>query len=604
MSLRWTLLAPQLLIAAAIAAYIYGVWTPGNLAQAQKVRFELIDRHLQTVEDGVAPLLLSRQLDVIQENLTALLQQNPDWASVQLFDNQGRRLYPTPAYVVDRPQAAEALRRTVVRDISHLGALIGKLVVVFDTGPGLGDDRLQSERLLHLVLGLLGGMLIVTMLTLELAVRRPLKQLSEALTALGRENYSAPLPESRTGEVGALSRSFAAMRDCLRSSRTELLHEIAERRQAEQKYREVFQHVSDSLIIFEPGGPHGFHLADINPAGKRLCEICKATDCERLSMECIAGHEQGRLRKLFLECAETGRAASCEHRLENTTPPRVLETILLPVRNEAGSVYRIIMFSADVTERRQAEEQARKLNAELEARVARRTEALEQANRELEAFSYSVSHDLRAPLRAIHGYSLIVIEDYGERLDGEGRRLLDVILKNSERMAQLIDDLLSFSRASRLDLKHEIIDMGAMIQEVFDELTETLPPRKISLRLGPLPPARGDRAMIRQVLRNLIGNAIKFTARREEAAIDVSCSVSGTGNTYRVKDNGAGFDPQLGDKLFGVFERLHSNEEFEGTGIGLAIVKRIIERHGGQVRADGQVGEGATMEFTLPAEPH
>jgi len=246
-------------------------------------------------------------------------------------------------------------------------------------------------------------------------------------------------------------------------------------------------------------------------------------------------------------------------------------------------------------------EQARCLNDELERRVAARTAALEAANKELESFSYSVSHDLRAPLRAIEGFSAIVSEDYGERLDDEGRRLLDVVRANAKRMSRLIDDLLAFSRTGRSEMRRGRVAMGELARSVFAEIVGDEAARaKIAFTIGDLPEAAGDAALLRQVWVNLLANAVKFSAKKERPAIEVSGAREDDQVVYRVRDNGEGFDMQYAGKLFGVFQRLHSPEQFEGTGIGLALVQRIVARHGGSVRAEGEVGQGATFSFSLP----
>jgi len=225
---------------------------------------------------------------------------------------------------------------------------------------------------------------------------------------------------------------------------------------------------------------------------------------------------------------------------------------------------------------------------------------LEAVNRELEAFSYSVSHDLRAPLRAISGFAQAVMEDYAPRLDEEGRRYLGLIQDNAHQMGHLIDDLLTFSRLGRQQLMEHQVDLLTLAQAVFDELTAQTPGRNIQFVAHPVPLALGDKTMLRQVLVNLLSNAIKFTRPRTEALIEFGYTRQPDGGAYYVKDNGVGFDMQYVGKLFGVFQRLHSAAEFEGTGVGLAIVYRIVTRHGGRVWTIGQVDQGATFYFSLP----
>jgi len=253
-----------------------------------------------------------------------------------------------------------------------------------------------------------------------------------------------------------------------------------------------------------------------------------------------------------------------------------------------------------VIQRKRAEEEIRKLNTELERHVIE----LEEANKELEAFSYSVSHDLRAPLRAIDGFSTMLLEDYKNLFDKEGNRLLNIIRSNTQRMGELIDDLLTLSRLGRKEMALSDINMDELVKTVIEELRASAPGRVIQFNINTLPFAYGDVGMISQVFFNLLSNALKFTRTRENAIIEV-CGYfhkEKNENVYYVKDTGVGFDMQYINKLFGVFQRLHSDDEFEGTGVGLAIVWRIIHRHGGRTWAEGKVNEGATFYFTLPTK--
>jgi signal transduction histidine kinase len=268
----------------------------------------------------------------------------------------------------------------------------------------------------------------------------------------------------------------------------------------------------------------------------------------------------------------------------------------VPVCDAAGVLTYIIHRLEDVTE-------AVRLSADLkerQARLARLTSELEHAVAQLESFSYSVSHDLRAPLRAIDGFSQALVEDYGATLPAEGQRLLTTVRESAQRMGRMIEHLVGFVRVGMKPLALDQVDLTALTHTVVREAQQANAPRHVAVTVAALPAVRADPALLRQVLTHLVGNAFKFTRQRPAAQVDIGSRNDGTDVVCYVRDNGAGFDMRYAGKLFGVFQRLHRADEFEGTGIGLALVQRIMHRHGGRVWADARVDEGATFFFTLP----
>jgi PAS domain S-box-containing protein len=406
----------------------------------------------------------------------------------------------------------------------------------------------------------------------------------------------------KDGSVFAVDTIATAMPD---GNLLAMIRDITERKRAGEelrKSREEFKDLFDSA-------PIGYHELD---AQGRLVRV-NQTELEMLgyTMEELAGQFVWSLSA----DPEAARSAVLA-KLSGAPPPERYERMLrrkdgttipvvvhdLVVKGKDGSVTGIRTVFQDITERKLAEEKIQALNADLEKRVVERTAQLEAANKELEAFSYSVSHDLRAPLRAVDGFSQAVLEDYGPQLPEECRQDLQTIRNSAQKMGELIDDLLTFSRLSRMPLNKGAVDTDKQVRGVLEELGFQRQGRQIDVRIAALPPCQGDRALLKQVWVNLLSNALKYTGKCEAALVEIGSRVEKGATVYFVRDNGTGFDMQYAHKLFGVFQRLHRAEDYEGTGVGLAIVQRIIHRHGGRVWAESAVGQGATFSFTLEGE--
>ena len=372
-----------------------------------------------------------------------------------------------------------------------------------------------------------------------------------------------------------------------------------EYRRSEQRFR-VSMHYSaiGKALLDSEGG-----IVDVNPA---LCRIVgrSAKSLIGVAFESLFEGDDSSLRPH--DDGETD--ADGVHRVTRLLRregdlPRQAQLTYAPVPGNVGQDVTGLVQVEDVTERVRAQARVQALNRTLEARVDVRTRELRHANQELEAFAYSVSHDLRAPLRSIEGFSRILVDRYEKQLDEGGRDYLWRVRKAALRMGELIEALLQISRLVRAELRRESVDFSLMALDVIDELRAEEPDRELTVRIMPGLTAMGDAALLRNLLGNLLGNAWKFTRSRDHAMIEFGAVEHENGETeFYVRDNGAGFSQAYADKLFRPFQRLHSQEEFSGHGIGLASVKRIIERHGGRIRAEGREGEGAVFYFTLPGE--
>jgi len=384
----------------------------------------------------------------------------------------------------------------------------------------------------------------------------------------------------------------------LNETNKQLQLELAERKLAEealQKSEERYRLTLDNML--EGGQIVGFDFRYlyVNDAVALQGRKTKEELIGHTMMEVYPGIEH---TALFISMKECITKRTSQHILnEFSYPDGSIGWFELSIQPVPEGIF---ILSYDITERQLIENKINKLNEELEEKVNLRTMQLETANKELEAFAYSVSHDLRAPLRAISGFTKILTEDYSEKIETEGQRICGIIQNEASRMGHLIDDLLSFSRLSRSSMMTVKTDMTPMVQEIFNDIKDQYPGHNVEFHLAELLPATIDVSLIRQVWINLLSNAFKFSSKKDIIKIEVGCYEIPGEIVYFVKDNGAGFDIKYVDKLFGVFQRLHTANEFYGTGVGLAIVQRILHRHGGRVWAEGEINKGAQFYFSLP----
>lgn len=375
-------------------------------------------------------------------------------------------------------------------------------------------------------------------------------------------------------------------------------------RESEERYRRFVENAAD--IIYRTDGEGRFLY--VNPASLRAFGYTEKEFTGKHYLELFHPDFRNKARQFYATQFFNGQFTSYLEFPAVTKDGHEfwLGQNVQPLMEE-GQIVGFQAVARDITERvlaeqalRRSEEEVRILNSELERRVIERTAELANANRELEAFSYSVSHDLRAPLLTINGFTQFLVMHLGEKLDDEGKRLLGVIRSNTQTMQHLISALLMLSKTNKKELEVVPIDMRELAQETYNDIASPDAKEHIHITIPELPAARGDKLLIRQVWTNLLSNAIKFTLAKEERSIIVGGRAEEHRNVYFVKDSGAGFDMKDVDKLFGVFSRLHSDEQFEGTGIGLSIVRRAVHRHSGEVWAEGEPGTGATFSFTLP----
>lgn len=496
-----------------------------------------------------------------ESRLRQLMEAIP--IGVFVLDSSGKPTYANPV-------AKELLGRGIIADTAtdQLGEVYQATIA--------GTDQPYPADRMPIVRALAGERLTVD----DLEVTRP------GGKTLALEVWGSPVYDS----AGRVQYAMAAFIDITERKRAE-----DALRETEEMYRAVVDNANDAMVINV-----GAQVVFVNHAYVALFGLEDEAQAVGLSVYQFSHPEDYDLVRERILARERGEPVPSrfEHRIiRQDGNVRTVETSSVSITFRGQPAWLRVL--RDVTERKRAEEEIRVLNQELEQRVIE----LESSMKELDAFSYSVSHDLRAPLRAMDGFSRILAEEHAPQLVPEAQHYLQLVRDNAQQMGRLIDDLLMFSRLGRQQLRLQTVALADLVKQALGDLQSEREERRIEISVGDLPTCRADPALLRQVYINLIGNALKYTRKNQTAVIEVDCQQIDGEHVYRIKDNGAGFDMRYADKLFGVFQRLHRSEDYEGTGVGLAIAQRIIHRHGGRIWAEAEINKGATFYFTLSGGP-
>ena len=574
----------------------------------------------------VTPLsILSLNFVEMNNNVKKVVLTDEDAVYALILNEQGIPLVyffkDTDPLVTDQIRQLVEKRKPLVaiESMKQTGRILEVTAPIFSGEKRIGSAILglsfdQMRRALFSQILIIGAFLVViigfSIVLLKLALRQilhPVEALTTAATQISTGDLNVVLTGTdRMDELGILASAFKSMTDQLRRSIAGLEQHVAELkrtsqalRESEERFRTAFENANVGVCLISTDG-------DILKVNGAMCQMFGYShqELEQMNINSIAHPDDLEISPTFIKNAISGETnqANFDKRYIQKQGHIIWGHVSISlVRDTQGEPLYFISHVQDITARKRAEEEIQKLNQELEQRVCDRTAQLETANKELEAFAYSISHDLRAPLRHIDGFLELLQKRTATTLDEQSQHYMANISDSAKRMSILIDDLLSFSRMGRQEMSKTQVDLDPLVEDVIREFRSETEGRNIAWQIGPLPQVTGDRAMLRVVLINLISNALKFTQPREQAEIEIGCMHDREKETtIFVRDNGVGFDMKYADKLFGVFQRLHRADEFEGTGIGLANVHRIISRHGGRTWAKGEVDQGATFYFSLP----
>jgi len=544
-----------------------------------------------TAEDSTAAVAFGNEKDAA--DALAKLHLEPQIVAAALYNHSGKLFvtYPTNLAAASFPATPDANgfhfqegHLLLFQNVSQDNKLLGHLYLD-------SDMRYFYQRVK--IYSAIAALIMVASLTVALLLANSLqKRISDPIIALAdtarvvseRRDYSVRAPKLSPDELGILTDAF-----------NEMLTRIEQHAITSAFLSSIVESSNDAIIGKDLTGK----VVSWNAGAERIFGYT-AGEMVGASIERLVAPDRPDEERRILENARRGETHIYETiRIRKDNTPVDLSLAVSPIRDAHGGIVGVSSIARDITERKLAEEQILRLNEELEHRVQARTAELTAANQELEAFTYSVAHDLRAPLRHIDAFTRILQEDFAGAFPPEAAQLLGTIRRGSENMSRLVNDLLNLAHVGRQEMKQERTALNAVVEEVITEMKRETVERDIEWRVADLPSVDCDPGLLKQVFANLLSNSVKYTRPRKHAVIEIGLRAMNDETVLFVRDNGVGFNMKYADKLFGVFQRLHRAEEFEGTGVGLAIVERVIKRHGGHIWAESELDQGATFYFTL-----